>query len=122
MELKNPKSSCTKQVPNLQGRPIRLATDLSTETWQARGSAWYIQCAEWEKSAANTLSNKTIIQNRRRDKEFPRKIKTKGVCESKGFFGWERKTKSDKDEKGSEKMPRNNDKTGNKMSLNTYLP
>ena len=40
----------------------------------------YIQSAEWEKSAAkNTLSSKAIIQNKRRDKEFPRKTETKGV-------------------------------------------
>ena len=35
--------------------------------------AGYIQCAESEKYAAkNSLSSKAVIQNRRRDKEFPK--------------------------------------------------
>ena len=34
---------------------------------------------------------------------------------------WEGKTKSDKDQKGTEKISRNNNKTSNKAALNTYL-
>ena len=38
-----------------------------------KGVAGYIQCAESEKYAANnSLSSKAVIQNRRRDKKFPR--------------------------------------------------
>ena len=55
--------------------------------------AWYIQSAEWEKSATkNTQSTKAIIQNRR-DKEFPKQkskefITTKPALQemSKGLF------------------------------------
>jgi len=42
--------------------------------------ALYIQSTEKEKSAAkNTLFSKAIIQNRKRDKEFPRQMENKGV-------------------------------------------
>ena len=47
--------------------------------------AGYIQRAEWEKYAAkNSLSSKAIIQNRKRDKEFPRQKKyiNKGICDT----------------------------------------
>ena len=46
-----------------------------------KGVAWHIQSAEWGKKpvAKTTPSSMTIIQNRRRDKELPRQIKTKGV-------------------------------------------
>ena len=37
------------------------------------------------------------------------------------FFEWEGKAKSDKDKKRIEKISRNDDKTSNKISLNTYL-
>ena len=46
--------------------------------------AWYIQSAEREKCAAeNMLSSKVIIQNRRRDKKFPRQTKVKGILTTK---------------------------------------
>ena len=45
-----------------------------------KGMAGYIQWAEWEKYVVkNILSSKTVIQNKRRDKEFLRQTKTKGV-------------------------------------------
>ena len=47
-----------------------------------KGVARYIQRADSEKySAKNSLSGKAVIQNRRRDKDFPRQTKTKGVCD-----------------------------------------
>jgi len=82
--LQNTKIKITdKRSLTYKGRHIRLAADLSTETWQVRKD-WkeIIQCAKWEKYVVkNTLSSKTAIQNRRRDKEFPRQAKTKGVYE-----------------------------------------
>ena len=56
--------------------------DLSTETWQARkeGMAGNLQCDEQKKYAAeNSLSSKTVIQNRRRDKGLPKQTKTEGI-------------------------------------------
>ena len=91
--------------------------------------AWYIQSAEWEKSAAkNTLSSKAVIQNRR-SKEFPRQTKTKGVHDHK--TSPERNIKGDslsakerpkvtKPRKVQRKTP-NDNKIGNKMAINTYL-
>jgi len=44
--------------------------------------AGYIQHAQWEKHATkNIVFSKAAIQNRRRDKEFPRQAKPKGVRE-----------------------------------------
>ena len=38
-----------------------------------KGMAGYLQCAELEKYAVkNSLSSKVVIQNRRRDKMFPK--------------------------------------------------
>lgn len=57
-----------------------LTEDFSIENWQARRVAQYIQSSELEKSAAkNTLSSKTNIKNKRKDKEFPRQAKVKGI-------------------------------------------
>ena len=73
-----------KKSLTYKGRQIRFAENLATETWQAR-KEWqdiYIQCAELEKyPAKNSLSSKVVIQNRRRDKKFPRQTKIKGVCD-----------------------------------------
>ena len=62
-----------KRALTYKGRPIRLVTDLSTETWQSR--------KEWQEifnvmnrkkyAAKNPLSSKSVIQNRRRDKGLP---------------------------------------------------
>ena len=48
-EKKNLKSSKTKEVCNLQGKPIWLAGDFSRETWKARREWQYILSAEWGK-------------------------------------------------------------------------
>ena len=56
----------------------RLATDLSTETWQARKD-WHdiFRILNEKKNVAkNTLSSKAVIQNGRRDKELPRQAGT----------------------------------------------
>jgi len=42
-------------------------------------------------------------------------------CLSFPLKEWERKTKNDKVQKGTEKISRNNNKTCNKMALNTYF-
>ena len=63
-----------------KGRQIKFTADLSRVTWQARKERQDI-FTEWGKYAAkNTLSNKSVIQNRR-DEEFPRQTETKGVCD-----------------------------------------
>ena len=64
-----------------KGRHIRVIADLSTETWQAR--------KEWQEifsvmnrkkyAAKNPLSGKSVIQNRRRDRDFPKQTKTEGI-------------------------------------------
>ena len=74
------KAARDKQALTYKGRPIRLVADLSTETWQAR--------KEWQEifnvmnrktyAAKNPLSIKSVIQNRRRDKGFPKQTKTEG--------------------------------------------
>ena len=56
------------------GRNIRLTADLSTDTWQAR-KGWQDICRvlnEKNMQPRINLSNKALIQNRRRDKELPR--------------------------------------------------
>ena len=66
-----------------KGRHIRLMADLYKEIWQARRQ-WHdiFNVLKGKKYATkNTLSSKTFIQNKKRDKEFPRQAKPKGVCE-----------------------------------------
>ena len=68
------KAARDKHALTYKGRPIRLVTDLSTETWQAR--------KEWQEifnvmnrkkcAAKSPLSSKSVIQNRRRDKDLPK--------------------------------------------------
>ena len=49
-----------------------------------KGVTGCIQCAELDKSATkNYLSSKSVIQNRRRDKEFPRQQKLKEFMTAK---------------------------------------
>ena len=49
-----------------------------------KGVARNIQWDEWEKYAdKNSLSNKAVIQNRRRDKGFPRETKLKEFMATK---------------------------------------
>ena len=75
------KAARDKGALTYKGRPIILVTNLSTETWQAR--------KEWEEifnvmnrkkyAARNPLSSKSVIQNSRRDKGFPKQTKTEGI-------------------------------------------
>ena len=60
---------------------VLLAADFSTKKpSKPERVAWCSQSGEWEElTAKNTLSSKAVIQTRRRDKEFPRQTKTKGV-------------------------------------------
>ena len=84
MKKKILKPSRQRKSFTYKGKPIRLPGDFSSEIWQARRMAWYIQTAEWEKSAAkNTLSIMVIIQNRRRNKELPRQTRTKEFVTTK---------------------------------------
>ena len=72
------KAARGKQALTYKGRHIRVVADLSIETWQAR--------KEWQEifnlmnrkkyGAKNPLSSKSVIQNRRRDKGFPKQTKT----------------------------------------------
>jgi len=71
------KAAREKKFLTYKERQIRFAANLPTEDLSG-----YKQHAEWEKYAAkNTLSSKAVIQNRRRDKEFPRQTKAKVVHE-----------------------------------------
>jgi len=69
-ETKKPrlKAAREKKFLTYKERQIRFAANLPTEDLSG-----YKQHAEWEKYAAkNTLSSKAVIQNTRRNKEFPR--------------------------------------------------
>ena len=71
------KAARDKQALTCKGRPIRLVADLSIETWQAR--------KEWQEifnvmNKKNTqprilLPSKSVIENRRTDKGFPKQTK-----------------------------------------------
>ena len=64
-----------------KGRQIRFAVDLSTETWQTRNE-WqdtFNVLNQKKYAAKNSLSSKAVIQNRRRQREFPIQTKIKGV-------------------------------------------
>ena len=54
------------------GTNIRITSDLSTETWQAR-KGWQdiFRAINEKKMEPSTLFSNAIIQNGRRDKEFP---------------------------------------------------
>ena len=83
--MKEYESSKEKKVLNLQGK-TDLVHNRSVHRNLAgqKGMSGYIQHAESEKYAAkNSLPSKIVIQNRRRDKEFPRQAKTKGVVTTK---------------------------------------
>ena len=78
------KAAREKKFLTYKGRQMRFAADLSTETWQTR-KEWqdiFNMLNQKKKYVVNnSLSSKAVIQNRRRDKEFPRQTKSKGVCE-----------------------------------------
>ena len=63
-----------KKVPNLQGKTNQVCSRPTHRNLAGqKGVVGYIQCAESEKySAKSSLSSKAVIQNRRRDKKFPR--------------------------------------------------
>ena len=63
-----------KKVLNLQGKTDKVhSRPIHRNVAGQEGVAGEIQCGESEKYAAkNILSSKAIIQNRRRDKEFPK--------------------------------------------------
>ena len=68
------KAAREKKSLTYKGRQIRFAADLSTETWQAR-KEWqdiFSVLSQKKYAAKNSLSSKAVIQNRRRDKKFPR--------------------------------------------------
>ena len=71
-----------KKVPKLQGKTDQVCSKpIHRNLAGQKGVAGYIQCAESEKYAAkNSLSSKAVIQNRRREKKFPRQTKMT-VCD-----------------------------------------
>ena len=76
---KSLKSARQKKSFTYNGRLTICWRFLTTNLASQKALAGCIESAEREKSEAkNTLSNKVAIQNRR-DKEFPRQTKTKGV-------------------------------------------
>ena len=68
------KAAREKKVPNIQGKTDQVCSrPIHRNLTGQNGMAGYIQCAESEKYVAkNSLSSKAVIQNRRRDKKFPR--------------------------------------------------
>ena len=75
------KAARGKKSLTYKGRQIRFAADLSTETWQTR-KEWQdvFNVLNWKNIAAkNSLPSKAVIQNRRRDKKFPRQTNIRGV-------------------------------------------
>uniref|UniRef100_A0ABI7Y930 L1 transposable element RRM domain-containing protein n=1 Tax=Felis catus TaxID=9685 RepID=A0ABI7Y930_FELCA len=75
------KAARNKRVLTYKGRHIRVVADLSTEAWQARKERQEIfNVMNREKHAAkNPLPSKSVIQDRRRDKGFPKQTKTEGI-------------------------------------------
>ena len=67
------KAARQKKSLTYKGRPITLIAYVSTETWQAR-RYWHdiFNILDWKNLQPRILSIKAIIQNRKRDKEFPR--------------------------------------------------
>ena len=63
-----------KKVLNLQGKTDQVCSrPIHRNLAGQKGVAGYIQCAESEKYAAKiSLSSKAVIQNRRKDKKFPK--------------------------------------------------
>ena len=81
MQGENHESSRGKIVPNIQGKTDQVCSrSIHRNLAGQKGVAGYIQCAESEKYAAkNSLPSRAVIQNRRREKKFPRQTKIKGV-------------------------------------------
>ena len=75
------KAARNKRVLTYKGRHIRVVADLSTETWHDK-KEWQeiFNVMNREKHAAkNPLPSKSVIQDRRRDKGFPKQTKTEGI-------------------------------------------
>ena len=70
-----------KKVLNQQGKTEQVhSRSVHRNLAGEKGVAWYIQLGDCEKYAAkNSLTSKAFTQNKRRDKQFPRQTKTKGV-------------------------------------------
>ena len=77
------KAAKEKKTFNLQVKTDQVSSrPIHRNLAGQKGVTRYIQCAESEKyTAKNSLSNKGVIQNRRRNKTFHRQTKTKGVCD-----------------------------------------
>ena len=77
------KAAKEKKVLNLQWKTDQdYSRPIHRNLAGQKGVAGYTQCAESEKYASkNSLTSKAVIQNRRRDKKFPRQTKIKGVCD-----------------------------------------
>ena len=76
------KAARDKRALTYKGRPIRLVTGLSIETWQA-SKEWQeiLNIINRKKSAAeNHLPSKSVTYNRRRDKGLPKQTKTERIC------------------------------------------
>ena len=75
------KAAREKQELKYKGAPIRLATDFSMETLQARiGMVKNIPSNENQRPATKTtLPSKVLNQDRRPNKEFPRQKKSKRI-------------------------------------------
>ena len=74
------KAATEKQEITYKGASIRLATDFSMETLQARREWQNIPSNENQKPATKTtLPSKALNQDRRPNKEFPRQKKSKRI-------------------------------------------
>ena len=78
------KAAREKKIVTYKGNPIRLPADFSAETSQAR-KKWHDVFKELnrENLQPRSLSSKTIIQNRRRNKDFSDKQKLKEFMTTK---------------------------------------
>ena len=102
---------------------------MSQGIWQARRE-WHniFKVLNWKKMAAkNTLPSKALIQNRRKDKQFSKQKLNKFMITKwalreifKGTLWVERIDQKLQRQERIKKLSRNN-KTSNKMTINTYL-
>ena len=84
-----------------------------------------------ESICINSFFSKSVIQERRREKDFPRQATYKGVHDQltspvRNFkmdssSGGKKETKSNKDEKGPENVTRNTNSSGNTNAQSSYL-
>lgn len=75
IQLKKPKKKQNRMKERQRKKSVKIKAEL-----KKLENIWCIQGDERKKPATkNTLSNKAIIQNRRRDKELPRQTKVKEI-------------------------------------------